>query len=504
MALVSITPPAGVYANGTLAQAKGRWRDANLARFQEGEVKPVGGWRTRSAAAPFAGAARALLSWRDNGSNRWIAVGTSAKLYVQTEAGENLDITPAGYAAGRPDAAQNVGYGAGDFGADAYGAPPPSTTPYLPASVWSLDSWGEDLVGCCDTDGKIYLWALDRAVPAQPVANAPTGCQGLVATDDGFLMALGAAGDLRKVAWCDQQNITRWAADATNQAGDYDLTTVGTLQCGKAVPGGALIFTDVDVWQASYIGAPLVYGFERKGSGCGPISKGAVSARDSIAVWMGRGGAFWLFDGQGVQPLDCDVQDWVSRMNADQVSKVTAVHLADQGEVWWFFPSEGSIENDRYVAWAYRESQRLGRNVWTLGYLSRTAGSGRGVYPNPLMVDASGVLHEHELGWDYDGGSPYLETGPFEIGLGDRMAEAQRLVPDIAISDMALGGMTATFYGRCLPNGAETAHGPFAVTPRTDVLFQAALIRMRLTSLIQGDWRLGDIRLDLEPGDPVL
>jgi hypothetical protein len=500
MALVNITPPAGIFRNGTTYQAKGRWYDANLVRFEQEQIKPVGGWQKRSSAAAFFGACRAMMSWRDNSNTRWIAIGSSAKLYVQDEGGLNFDITPAGFTAGRDSATQNLGFGGGAYGTGAYGAPPPNTVAYSPASVWSLDGWGQDLAGCCDTDGKIYLWSLDTATPAAAVTGAPTGCAGILVTEEGFLFALGASGDGRKVAWCDQQDLTTWNPDATNQAGDYDLATVGTLQCGKAVPGGALLFTDVDVWLASYIGAPLVYGFERKGSGCGPISKGAISARDSIAVWMGKGASFWLFDGQSVQPLDCDVQDHVASMNPGQVSKVTAVHLANQGEVWWFYPSEASNENDSYVCWAYRESARLGRNVWTIGTLARTAGSGRGVFPNPLMVDASGLLYEHETGLDYDDLTPFIETGPWEIGEGDFMAEIRRVVPDQSVD----GQLSAMFYVRTWPSGPETTYGPISLTNPTDVLFQAAEVRLRFSGQnAPSSWRLGNTRLDVVQGDPV-
>jgi hypothetical protein len=499
MALVTVTPPPGVYRNGTIYQAKGRWYDAHLIRFQQDQVKPVGGWQLRSSAAPFSGACRAALSWRDNANNRWIGVGTSAKLYVQDEGGGNHDITPSGFAAGRADAAQNLGYGGGVYSRGDYGVPPPNTVAYLPASVWSLDGWGEDLVGCCDTDGKIYLWTLNTAAPAQVVSAAPTGCASIVVTAEGFLFAIGAGGDGRKVAWCDQQDLTTWTSAATNQAGDYDLNTVGTLQCGKAVPGGALLFTDVDVWLASYIGAPLVYGFERKGSGCGPISKGAVSTRDSVAVWMGRGVSFWLFDGQAVQPLDCDVQDHVANMNPNQISKVTAVHLANQGEVWWFYPSGAANENDSYVCWAYRESIRLGRNIWSIGSLTRTAGSGRGVFPNPLMVDAAGYLYEHETGLGFPGAVdlPYIETGPFEIAQGDFLGEVQRIIPDQLID----GQVSATLYGRLYPNGPETAYGPVSLTSPADLLFQAREIRTRFIGPALTDWRIGNMRLDVVRGD---
>jgi hypothetical protein len=500
MAFASIAPPPGVFRNGTALQAKGRWYDAHLVRFQQDQLKPVGGWQLRSSAAAFAGAARAVLSWRDNSNSRWIAVGTHSKLYVQAEDGANADITPSGYVAGRADGTQNLGYGGGAYGDNAYGQPRPSTVAYLPATVWSLDGWGEDLVGCADTDGKIYLWTLDPATPAAAVSGAPTACQGLAVAEEGFLFALGAGGDGRKIAWCDQQAITQWTADATNQAGDYDLATLGTLQCGKAIPGGVLAFTDVDVWRASYIGAPLVYGFQRVGSGCGVISKGAVAARDSIAAWMGRGG-FWQFDGQSVQPLDCEVQDHVfGDRNLDQASKVAAVHLADQGEIWWFYPSSAGTECDRYVAWAYRESARQQRNVWTIGALARLAGSGRGVYPTPLMVDASGYLYEHETGVAYAGAAaPYIETGPIELGLGEVQAEVQRIVPDAS----ADADVTVTLYGRPWPDGPETAYGPLTLASPTDLLFQAREIRARFTGAAADSWRIGVMQLDLVAGDPL-
>jgi hypothetical protein len=301
------------------------------------------------------------------------------------------------------------------------------------------------------------------------------------------------------VQWCDQQNNTVWTPDATNQAGDYDLPTAGTLQCGKALPQGALLFTDIDVWRAAYIGAPLVYGFERVGSGCGPASKGAVAAHDSAAVWMGQGPNFWFFDGQSVQPLDCDVLDHLGDMNANQVSKVTAVHLATQGEVWWFYPSASSNENDRYVVWAYRESQRLGRNIWTIGTLARTCGTGKGVMPNAVMVSASGLLYEHETGLNYDGATPYLESGPFEIMQGGYMAEVQRVVPD-QLSD---GDTSLSFYTRMWPNGPETIYGPYPTVSPTDLMFQATEIRLRFTGAAADSWRIGATRLQVIRGDPA-
>jgi len=175
------------------------------------------------------------------------------------------------------------------------------------------------------------------------------------------------------------------------------------------------------------------------------------------------------------------------------------VHLAEQGEVWWFYPSGSSNENDRYVVWCYRESVRLGRNVWNIGELSRLGGSGRGVFPNPLMVDGSGYLYEHEIGWDYGGATPYLETGPFEIGQGDYMAEVQRVIPD----QLADNDVTATFYKRMYPNSAESVTGPVSLKSPTSVMFQAAEVRVRYTGATMSDFRVGAMRFDVIRGDPL-
>lgn len=501
---LALAPPAGLYRNGTINQAKGRWYDANLFRFEQDQVKPVRGWQLRSnTAAAMSGACRAVLSWRDNNTpapNRWIACGTHSHLYLQDEAGTVHDITPVGYSVGRPDATRNQGYGGSTYGTAFYGVPRPSTGAYLPATVWSLDPWGEDLVGCADKDGKIYLWTPPSSgTVAAVVAGAPTGNAGIVVTQEGFLFALGAGGDGRRVAWCDQQNITVWTPLATNQAGDFDLSTVGTLLCAKALPAGALCFTDVDVWRASYIGAPLVYSFERVGSGCGPISRGAVSTHDSMAVWMGAAPSFWRFNGQAVEPLDCDVLDKLVDINVNQASKVTAVQLATAGEIWWFYPSAASNECDSYVAWSYRESARLGREVWTFGSISRLGGSGKGVMPNPIMVDAGGLIYEHETGLNYDGAVPFIESGPIEIGRGEYMAEIQRVIPDEGQD----GAFQMQLFGRLWPDDAEFASDPVALTSPTELFFQAREIRVRFTSTGLADCRLGPMRFEIIQGDPL-
>jgi len=51
MALIPLSIPPGVYRSGTELQSAGRWYDANLVRWTEGSMEPVGGWEKRNIAA---------------------------------------------------------------------------------------------------------------------------------------------------------------------------------------------------------------------------------------------------------------------------------------------------------------------------------------------------------------------------------------------------------------------------------------------------------------------
>jgi hypothetical protein len=486
MALIPLKIPPGVYRNGTEYQSAGRWYDANLVRWYENTLRPIGGWRKKSTTA-LTGKCRGILTWKTNSGARYIAAGTQSKLYAMDENNVIKEITPTGIASGRADAVSGTGYGYNTYGSFAYGVARPDAGAVAPATTWSLDTWGEYLVACSDTDGKLYEWQLGFATPTLAVAitNAPTGCAALLSTAERFLFALGASSNPRLVKWSDQEDNTTWTAAATNQAGDFELNTVGSLKCGKRVRGINLLFTDVDVHTATYVGLPYVYQFERAGSGCGVISSQAVAAIDSAAIWMSRSG-FWIFDGY-VKPLPCDVSDYVfTNMNYNQASKVYAVHNSKYGEVWWFYPSSSSNEVDSYVTYNYREGH------WNIGTLGRTAGVDRGVYLNPIMVDADGYIYEHEVGYNYDSGTVYAESGPYEIGVGENIMSVRQVIPD----EMTLGEVQISFKSRMYPTSVETTHGPYSASQPTDARFSGRQVKIRYTGAVLDDWRVGVTRVD--------
>ena len=486
MALIPLAIPPGVFRNGTELQSTGRWYDANLVRWTEGAMEPVGGWEAR-AISPLTGKARSLLTWKTNGNVRLMAIGTSSKLYAVTQSNTLVDITPTGFTAGSDDASTGAGYGIGTYGGGYYGTPRPDSGSVTPATTWSLDTWGEYLVGCSTSDGKLYEWQLDYATPtkAQQILNSPTNCIGTLVTAERSMFALGAGGDGRKVAWSDLEDNTVWTAASTNLAGSQILQTSGRIITAKRVRGQNLILTDIDAHVGTYAGQPFVYQFEIAGRACGAASANCVAVLDNMAVWMGQKG-FHIYDGY-VKPLPCEVYDYVfNNINTNQLSKVYAVNNAQFNEVWWFYPSAASNENDSYVVWDYVE------NHWTIGNLARTAGTDRSVFRNPIMIGTDGIIYDHEVGLNYGGLSPYAESGPFQIGQGDQILYVNEMIPD----ERNQGSVNATFKTRYYPNGAETTHGPYSLTNPTSVRFNGRQIKMRVTTTTPSDWRVGVQRLN--------
>jgi hypothetical protein len=514
--LIPLKLPPGVYRNGTRYQSQGRWYDASLVRFVEGSIRPWGGWQAITEVTPADvttdpdtvapiqadGVPRTLLGWRDNTGVLNLAIGTNTHLHVIQE-GKIYDITPEDLTTGSADASNEVGgYGNGPFGFYNYGNSDSLQSTPIPPAVWQLDTFGQFLVGTTyPNDGRLFVWENGVMEPATVVdASAPTECVGLVVTPERFLFALGARGIPRNVEWPNQESLTQWDAASPAEgsaAGDFILEGNGNIVTGRRLKGETLIWTDDDVHTARYIGGTLIYSFEKLGSKCGLISPGGVALVESQAVWMSQG-QFFLYDGY-VKPLPCEISDHIfSDINLAQKGKITTMTFAQFGEVVWFYPSANSSENDRYAVWNWREGH------WNIGRLSRTAGADRGALQYPTAAIASGYLFEHERGTDMlispaddtEEPAPFLESGPSELGNGDRFMYLTRIVPD----EKTQGDVKAYFYTSNYPSdpNAETLHGPFTLGKPTNLRLTARMMRVRLEQNVAANWRVGIMRFDAQ------
>jgi hypothetical protein len=530
--LIPLTIPAGIVRNGTKYQSKGTWYDAQLVRFVENTIKPMGGWRRIRkddgvGLEPLGGLPRAAVAWRTDSGDTFVVIATTFALYCFA-GGVLHDITPVGYVSGSEDtvpATTSGTYGAGAYGTGAYGVGA-SAPSYVDAALWQLDTFGNSLVGVPTSVKKLYVWDSDLGDLPEEVSgvDAPTSVTGVVVTPERFLVALGVNGNVRKLQWADQETTTGWdILQPGATTGDFELTTDGRLICGARTKGETLLWTDTDLHAMRYIGGTLIYQFVLLGEKCGIISPRAKATFDTKALWMGRRN-FYGYDGY-VQPIACPVHDYVfGDFNDLQAAKVWSMTIAEFGEVWWFYPSKTSNECDRYVIYNYREQH------WNIGKLRRAAGIDAGALPYPLLVAPSGEVFEHELlpsistrpAVDGEGGAfyiltedggvillenggglmaeghhPYIESGPVEVGDGDRLMNVQRLVPD----EKTRGQVLVTFFGANYPTEAETQYGPYDMSNISNVRFKARQARIRLDENALVDWRVGVLRLGVRESD---
>jgi hypothetical protein len=482
--------PPGVFRNGTNYQSSGRYWDADLVRFFDSVLRPMGGW-SKISTDQATGIPRGLLAWKDEDGDRWVALGTTEKLYVFA-GGALVDITPIGLIPGLEDALSVDGYGGGAYGSGTYGGPRvlPDVTP---ASLWQFDTWGQYLVACMSGDGKLYQWKANPAQKAQLIDNAPVDCKGCFVTPERFLVAYGAGGNPRRVQWCSQSEIDVWEPTRLKTAGSQELQTNGILQAAAKHRGETVLFTEVDTWVMRYNGPPTNYGFERISKASGIAGPRAVVAVDRGMFWMGQK-SFFYYDGV-VSPLPSEVADHVfSDINVAQISKVYAGHSSAYSEVWWFYPSNGSNEIDRYVLYNYREGH------WMIGQaIKRTAWEDQGVYDFPIAASSDGYLYAHEFGWTADGtailSGRYITSGPVERPSGEIM-HVTKLVPDERTS----GEAKIKLYSKFAPEQSYVEHGPYALTDFTDVRFTGRQVSLEIQGNVDADWRFGTPRLQVSTG----
>jgi len=303
-----------------------------------------------------------------------------------------------------------------------------------------------------------------------------------------------ANADRRKIFWSDSEDNTDWTATTTNQAGDHVIESTGDLLGAVLVRGRILIFTTADAHTASYVGLPYVYQFDNVGDDCGPVSINAVVVANNTAYWMGRNAnGFFMYDGY-TRNIPCDVEEFVTtNMNEAQSSKTVGWHNSLYSEIVWFYPGSGT-EVDAYVTYNYLE------NHWSVGTLARTSTTSRGIFAFPILFDSSGNPYEHEIGGTYTDlddttYTPYVESGPIQLGMGNEVLSATSLIPDVT----ALGDITTTFYTKFYPTDSDTTHGPYTMAAPTSVRFTGRSVRMRCTSNSANAWNVGIPRLELQP-----
>jgi len=389
--------------------------------------------------------------------------------------------------------------------------------------LWSHDNFGEDLL-INPRDGAVFYWDKSNGTSTRAVnitslsgsSDAPTIAKQVLVSDlDRHVIVFGAntlgtsVQDPLLIRFGSQESLTDFTPTATNTAGDLRLSSGSTFVQAVETKQQILVFTDRSLFSMRFIGPPFTFGLQELSKNITIASPKAAVAVDDAVFWMGKDN-FYVYGGQ-TQQLPCTVRDKVFLdFNNQQQDKVVAGVNSKYGEIWWFYPSSASEENDKYVIYNYLEK------VWYYGTLSRTAWHDRGIRRFPIAAGSS-YLYEHENGNDDDESAmtATVESSQIDIGDGYQFSFIKQLIPDITFdgSTSTTGNPTVNFTlqarkgpGSLYSNtssGSSTRTATSPVEQFTDLVnvrLRGRSFNMKLESTEQGvAWKLGTPRVDVRP-----
>lgn len=343
--------------------------------------------------------------------------------------------------AGPEAATVRGGWGTGPYGLSTYGTRRTDSQYLVQPRIWSLQSWGEDLIAS-PSGGTVYWWRRSLGPTARAVVrpNAPRRILRLLVTpEERRLIALGATtqggqDDDLFVRWSDSENFDSWAITQTNTAGSKRIDVGSRIVTGLRTRLGTLIWTDKALHVAQPIGPPLIYGFDQLGENVSIVGPNAAIDRQGLVAWMGDSN-FYIYDGV-VQVLPCEVWATVFEdFNRVQGYGVACVLNEPFREVTWYYPSANSDFNDRYVTFQYEDG------AWYYGSLGRSAAMNRSpAFNTPYAADGGEGdsdterwrIYLHETGVDADGApiEAYIESWDMYLQGSDLHTHVRQLIPD--------------------------------------------------------------------------
>jgi len=326
------------------------------------------------------------------------------------------------------------------------------TVPGAQIRLWSHDNFGEDLI-LNPRDGAIYYWdrtngLSGRAVKLNTLAGTKTSIpqrakQVLVSDQDRHVIAFGCDGfganlaapdgdgvqDPLLIRFSSQENPLDWFPTATNTAGDLRLGGGSTFVQAVETKQQLLVFTNKTLHAMKFIGPPFTFGLQELSKNITIMSPSSAIAVEDAVYWMGVD-TFYVYGGGQTIQLPCTVKDKIFLdFNFEERDKVHVGVNSEFSELLWFYPSSGSVEIDKYVAYNYSEK------VWYYGTMARQAWLDRGIRTLPVATGDQ-YLYNHEVGYDDDGSAmtSFIESAPIDIGDGDKYVSLREVVPDITFN----------------------------------------------------------------------
>ena len=397
--------------------------------------------------------------------------------------------------------------------------------------LWSHDNFGEDLL-INARDSNIFYWdrtnnLSTRAIELSTRTGTKTSVpqvakQVLVSDQDRHVIVFGADGlggsssatqgdgiqDPLLIRFSSQENPIDFFPTSTNTAGDLRLGSGSTFVQAVETKREILVWTDTALFSMRFIGPPFTFGLSQLASNITIMGPNAAVATEDVVYWMGIDN-FYVYAGR-TQQLPCSVRQKVfGDFNRSQSDKVTSGINSEFSEIFWFYPSASSTENDKYVIYNY------GDEIWYFGSLARTAWIDRGTRSNPLAA-GNQYIFNHEIGFDDDGSAmtSFIESASMAIGDGDKFTHIRRVIPDLTFlgsTNLSSPQAVFTVKSRRFPGASfdntdsGTTIGSISgdvetFTEQLHLRSRGRSFAVRVESTALGTkWKLGSPRVDMRP-----
>ncbi|TNC10829.1 hypothetical protein FF100_22015 [Methylobacterium terricola] len=345
--------PPGVVRGATSKSTPNRWYDTSLVRWREGVMAPIGGW-TKIDVPLLTSTARTIYGWLSTNEARHVAIGCDAGFYSLWET-QLIDITPDRFI---PDETTSAvgGFGVGLFGDGDFGTgrDEPEPDDFLTCNLITLDNFGTLLMGMSETDGRLLVFD-PRKGPVQRFQEVkakdgappvPRANRSFLVSPERFVIAIGADGNSRRVAWCSREDFTDWDyASLSNTAGNLDLDATSALSTIRSVRDGSLIFSQSEVFLMKFIGGQLVHGFQKISENTSLICPYAVATFNGDAMWMTRSG-FKRYSNGVVRDIPCTVMDYLLEDMDPKWARLRTHAVVNNvfDEVTWYYKSKTKVD----------------------------------------------------------------------------------------------------------------------------------------------------------------
>ena len=386
---------------------------------------------------------------------------------------------------------------------------------------WWFDNFDSDAVMNI-RNGAIYYWTYvatfdTRAVLLSSLSGASDvpdqAMQILVSQNDRHLLAFGATPygggnfDPLLIRWANQDEPTNWTPTSTNSAGFLRVSRGSRIIRALPTRQEILVWTDSHLYSLQFTGTTDVFQLQEYADNISIMSPRSCISANNVTYWMGQD-KFYAYSGR-VETLPCTLRNYVFQdFNYDQAEQVVCGTNEQWHEIWWFYPSQNSNTNDRYVIYNYLEQ------IWYYGTLERTAWLDSPLRQYPQAVGGY-YVYNHEQGVNADTlpMSSFITTSDFDLVDGDQFVLIKRIIPDLDFNGSTAA--TPTVYMTVKPRNFPgsnyisanqpdvTRSATIPVQQFTDQIFIRARARQLGFKIYSEDlgvqWQLGAPRLDGRP-----